>query len=211
MMFSERTSTVLNQLPIGNARAVRTMGTEDSSLLHKIGELRLRVWRASGTTVNLPNETVSWCDLVEDSNGLHFAVFREEELVAATRLNIYRNFVEMPGHTWMDALTEYPQEPFGVIGRLVVSPSIQHSGLGKFLDRECLYEAAKMGCASLLCDVPTYRVASLERMGFRQIQSPKFGVKLPEIAWTVMYIDLKDNKTMESPRLSARSSKRYGA
>lgn len=194
MISSDPKFGASNSLPLANARVVRFAGTENEPLLQQIGALRLQVWRATGTTIRLPKETVSWRDPVEDSDGIHLAVFRGDELVAATRLNVYQKFIDMPGNAWMDSLTEHPSEPYGVIGRLVVSSSFQHFGLGKFLDKECLKEAARQGCSSLLCDVPPYRVAPLEKMGFRVIQPPKLGVTLPEIAWTVMYIELKDNK-----------------
>ena len=183
-------------LTIEGAGLVRFDGFADESLLCQIGELRLSVWRASGTRIEVPAAIKSWRDTPQDSNGIHFALILGSELIAATRLNVYQNFVDMPGHDWFSSLKVKLATPFGMIGRLVVAPAYQHKGAGKWLDRECLREAALRGCKSVLCDVPSYRVESLTRMGFKAIQAPKKGVMLPEIEWTTMYLSLNDNKSI---------------
>jgi hypothetical protein len=126
--------------------------------------LRLEVWRASGTTINIPAETVSWRDSADDLNGLHIAILQSAELLAATRLNYYHKFTDIPVHKWLGRLTEKPQEPLGVIARLVVSPSAQHLDWENFLIESAFMKqpdrAALRFCASCLL------IASLHSRGW---------------------------------------------
>ena len=49
--------------------------------------------------------------------------------------------------------------------------------------------AKELGAASVVGDVPPYRVKHMERLGFTVVQPPKKGITLPNVEWTVVYLE----------------------
>jgi GNAT superfamily N-acetyltransferase len=174
----------LARRPAPTGYTVRTFFGKNRFDTDQLGALRLEVWLASRTQVR-DRSPRQW---IEQSDGfsLHIVIEQQGRIVAATRLSIYERFDDMPGAAWFNRLTEAIPGPVGIIARLVVHPAHQRHGLGKYLDEICIAISTAAGCQSVFCDVPPYRIASLERMGFRVIMPGKFGPALPEIAWTAM-------------------------
>lgn len=174
--------------PIPSMDFYSTFGHWDVTLLEQIITLRHLVWTAAG----IPMKNVgrdAWTD-DQDLYGMHVGIGSQGQLVAATRLGVFANWEEIPGSWWFNNLTEPVPGPVLTISRLVVSPTIQKQGLGRTLDTLAIETARMLGCKSVFCDVPPYRVEPLKRMGFRQIREPKVSRNFPTLTWTAMLYSL---------------------
>jgi GNAT superfamily N-acetyltransferase len=167
-------------------------GNDHTDLLDEIGMLRVHVWEASGVELNLPLVRGRWLDEA-DQAARHFAVRHDGKIVAASRLNLYREFAEIPDAEWYASMTALPSFPIAEITRLVVYPEYQHQGLGKALDEECIATARNWSAGCVFCDVPEYRISSLTRRGFKVVQEPKLGIRFPTVRWTAMMLDLQQS------------------
>lgn len=178
-------------------------GSERSDLLDEIGILRVRVWKAAGVELALPLLQGRWLDEA-DKTARHFAVLDTGKLIAASRLNLYREFRDIPNADWYTSVTVLPRFPVAEITRLVVAPEYQHQGLGKALDDESIALARAWSAGCVFCDVPDYRIDSLTRRGFRVIQEPKLGIRFPTVRWTAMILDLSQNQEYATHRRESR-------
>jgi GNAT superfamily N-acetyltransferase len=165
-------------------------GNDRPDLLDEIGTLRVDVWKATGIELTLPLLRGRWLDKA-DETARHFAVRHNGRVVAASRLNLYREFTDIPDAEWYTSLTVLPSFPVAEITRLVVAPEYQHQGLGKALDEECIATARTWSAGCVFCDVPEYRIGPLTRRGFQIVQEPKPGIRFPTVRWTAMILDLQ--------------------
>lgn len=168
-------------------------GAEKPDLLDEIGALRVRVWEATGVEQTLPLIRGLWLDEA-DNLACHFAIRHHGSVVAASRLNLYREFAEIPDAAWYTSLKRLPPFPLAEITRLVVSPDYQRQKLGTVLDEECIAIAKTRNAQCVFCDVPEYRMSHLTRRGFQMIQEPKLGIRFPTIRWAVMFLDLQKQR-----------------
>ena len=166
-------------------------GLSNPSLLDEVTSLRARVWMSSGYPMTITLADGKWSDAMEDSS-THFAIKNSQGiLIAASRLTIFSKISEMPQGDWFDGLTETPAAPIAYISRLVVDHSVKNCGLGYFLDSECIKLAKSKNLKSVFCEVPEYRMAGLERRGFKIVQQPKEGVVFPTLKWVAMLLPLE--------------------
>lgn len=177
--------------PSADYQLTSFFGRENSALFENIAALRVKVWRATGLEMSpdFPKDR-----LVEDldDRSVQFAVVDgKARLIAATRLTICPTENELPYAEWFNGLTERPPFPLGYISRLVVDPEHQSNGLGYYLDTVCIEHSKSHGAASVLCDIPDYRLAGLERRGFRIVQPPIRGIVFPTIHFIGMLLDLR--------------------
>ena len=168
------------------------LGRENSALFGRVAALRVKAWRATGLEMS-PNFPEDYLTDELDERSVQFAVINgRDDLLAATRLTMCPAQDDLPYPEWFKGLTEEPPFPLGYISRLVVEPSHQSNGLGYYLDTVCIEYAKSHDAVSVLCDIPDYRLAGLERRGFRIVQPPMRGIAFPTIHFIGMLLDLRN-------------------
>jgi GNAT superfamily N-acetyltransferase len=136
------------------------------SLIERIGELRVRAWRAN-TSFDPAMRT--WLD-AWDHSVRHWVVLRGDEPVGAARLSVHASLEEVPDpENYADVFGDPPPSPIASFNRLVVDPSARGLGLSKRLDEVRLSAAQAMGCRCAIGATPSgeARVRQLEALGFR--------------------------------------------
>lgn len=106
-----------------------------------------------------------------DASGLHFGVLEDAALVAAARLDVFRDCEEIPYLDRIDHLgiTDLPT-PIGVMSRLVVHPSSRRQGLGSLMDKHRIEVAKRRQLACLIgVTVAEYREAALAKLSFQKL------------------------------------------
>jgi GNAT superfamily N-acetyltransferase len=157
-------------------------GDANVQFLDQIGVTRFEVWRSVRTTKETPQD---WIDDL-DRTSLHLGFRIDSTLGAVTRLSMFATWEDTSESRWFNRLSEPVPGPVAIIGRLGVRPEFQGQGLGKYLDLICIEIARNLGAKSVFCDVPPYRVAPLQRMGFKVIMAPKRSRNFPDLTWTAM-------------------------
>lgn len=167
-------------------------GREYSALFDEIAILRVKAWRATGLEMSPDFPEDSLTEALDDRSVQFAVVTRNSELIAATRLTFCPSRQDLPYPEWFKGLTEEPPFPLVYISRLVVDPRFQSNGLGYYLDGVCIEYAKSRNAGSVLCDIPDYRLAGLERRGFRIVQPPIRGIVFPTIHFIGMLLDLRN-------------------
>lgn len=129
----------------------------------------------------------------------------ETPIIASSRVGVYESADKVDSIRWLlkDKNTRI-DGPIATIERLVVHPALKRKvvrgfiiggELGKTLDIYAINYARVVGCRWVFCDVPPYRIKTLESMGFKRdlfLTKKSARSKTPEIEWTGMLLDLDE-------------------
>jgi GNAT superfamily N-acetyltransferase len=157
-------------------------GDSAPEFLDEILATRFEVWRSVRTT---KEKIQDWAEDL-DQISLHLGLRIGATLGAVSRLSIFPTWDATSESRWFNRLTETVPGPVAIIGRLGVRDEFQGQGIGTYLDLVCIEIARHLGSKSVFCDVPPYRVAPLQRMGFKVIMAPKRSRNFPDLTWTAM-------------------------
>lgn len=152
----------------------------------EVSILRFSTWKDRTSTIK--PSTPDWRESMDDW-GWHFLIHQGNRLVGAARLHVYDEWSSSKSAEYFDGLNVSPKNPVGYLSRLVVDPNSQGLGIGTFLDKHRVLKAQELGAKSVICDVPSYRVPHMVKLGFKVCQSPKMGLALPDIEWTGLYLE----------------------
>jgi GNAT superfamily N-acetyltransferase len=87
-----------------------------------------------------------------DDHAWHWTIRMEDQLIAAARLTVHRDLVDVPDPHLFHQLSLLPVPvPIGYISRLVVHPKVRGQGLPGLLDKLRLNACSDLGCKSLVC------------------------------------------------------------
>lgn len=161
-------------------------GTSEPDLMNQIGALRWQVWKRTGYDIELSIPDEHWFDN-RDASSEHLAVVADDgTLIGATRVEWYESITHLQDTQLSDSIAQRADPPVVLISRLVVDQEYQGRGVGYFLDSCCIEIACSKGAQSILCDVPEYRIAGLQRRGFMLLEDPKPESTFPSIRWAAM-------------------------
>ena len=137
----------------------------DIPLMTRIGELRVRAWKARQP--DFPDMTI-WLDMF-DASARHWAILQGAVPVAAARMTIHNDLSEVPNaEIFTDAFPHGLAGPIASINRLVVVPACAGRGLSRMLDEVRVSAARRENCAHMI--VETYagatRTDALRALGF---------------------------------------------
>jgi predicted GNAT family N-acyltransferase len=118
----------------GEFRLATTSAPHDLSQIYK---LRVAAWRPHE---DIPPETTEWTDEF-DRRAEHFAIYRNDEIIAAARLSWHMTQHELPDVEVYHGSDFNPPRPIGCLGRCVVHPAFRKRGLATILDKERIRRA----------------------------------------------------------------------
>lgn len=162
-------------------------GLDSPELLEKIRRLRTSVWKQQKTRLAFDPATNEWMNEGDDI-GYHIAVTCNQHPIAASRLNLHSSLASLSDVRFYGSFSKHLKEPIAEICRLVVLQNYARQGLSKFLDAKLIALAASLHAGCVYCEVPEYRLQTLETRGFERLHSPKRGVMFPDIQWTPLYL-----------------------
>ncbi len=138
-------------------------GEEDTDLLQRIGEFRLRVW----------------CGLIDaavarqrfrldqfDYAGWHVADLRDGEIVGCGRLCGARAAGEIPDSCSFGPYLDQMRYPVGVLNRLAIHPEFCGNGLSRRVVSARVELACELGFEEVWVEAQRQRVVSMQRLGF---------------------------------------------
>jgi hypothetical protein len=198
----------------------------DNSVLSDIARLRYETWKDAAILnplYDLPkyeawNEkyTEKWLD-DNEHDYLHFCVYdtATNTFVATCRVGCHSSLTSIAGVNWLYNHTSPLEEGLAVtVERMVVDRRYRKctiakeglnpkglmfgGGISKMLDTICVVIARYLNARFVWCDVPSYRVSTLTKMGFT---SPLFYSKrsstsrTPDVEWQGMLLDLNTFST----------------
>ena len=142
--------------------------TGDANLLEQVYILRVSAWRTQAT---IDSGIVEWRDRF-DQDGRHWAFICCNAPVAAVRLTIHDNVLDIPDAEVFDGILPADTPlPIASYNRMVVHPSHRGMGLSSRLDEVSISAARDMGAACLVGSTGSVhgnkrRVESMLRLGF---------------------------------------------
>jgi GNAT superfamily N-acetyltransferase len=146
--------------------ALELIEVVESKAIQQILALRVLAWR-SFIQVD-PNQR-EWTDKF-DASARHWAILDEDVIVAAGRLSIHEQLVDVPdSEVYGTVFTTPPSPPIASMNRLVVHPSYRGLGLSDQLDEVRISAAERAGCSCVIGYTPSgdKRLAQLVRKGFQ--------------------------------------------
>lgn len=138
-------------------------------LLNQIAALRLDVWKSAATSLHKTSPN-SWISDYDHTNR-HFLSFSDDQLVAASRLDI-ANAVEalVDAEAITTCFPDWrPNPPIGFLKSLVVHPTARSQGLARKHDTERINFATLKKCKIIIGAAVSWRQASLARLGFNLV------------------------------------------
>jgi GNAT superfamily N-acetyltransferase len=146
----------------------------DSALLEEIYPLRARVWAGRGVLIQDFGDGL-WNDL-HDTHATHWVMRRADgAIVASARICIHEPSEPLPDAIECHGLGG---SKIAVLGRLVVDPEYQRSGISRLLDATRIAYARQQGCDAVLASTSAgaARVRSLQAIGFVEYYSVESAV-----------------------------------
>jgi GNAT superfamily N-acetyltransferase len=137
----------------------------DIPLMTRIGELRVRAWKARQP--DFPDMTI-WLDMF-DASARHWAILQGAVPVAAARMTVHNDLSEVPNaEIFTDAFPNGLAGSIASINRLVVDPAFAGRGLSRMLDEVRVSAARRENCAHMIAktDAGTRRTDALRALGF---------------------------------------------
>src|ERR1700733_50527 len=126
--------------------------------------LRFDIWNSETELKAVTKASAEIRDAHED-HARHWAAFRNEEMVASARMCVHSDLTESPDiGIFMDVELS---TPVATLNRLVVHASARGVGLAARLDECRISAAVAQGARSIVGSFPEYRIATLEKRGFR--------------------------------------------
>jgi hypothetical protein len=126
--------------------------------------LRFDVWNSE---TELKSATTASSEIrdAHDDHARHWAVFRDEEMVASARMCVHNRLADTPDYGALLGIEL--DAPVATLNRLVVHQGARRDGLATRLD-ECRISAAlAVGARCIVGTVPEYRIPALKKLGFR--------------------------------------------
>lgn len=151
----------------------------------EIGILRRKAW----TTVEgfdakvFPNKV--WMDKY-DIDAVHFAMFHEGKIIAASRVGVYHKYGDIPYINMMEQYKSYLELPVGSFNRLVIDQSYRGKNISKMFDEVRIAEAKKLGCKTIVGQAVRRRIAPLKKIGFEYIADIGSYDVLPNVELSMM-------------------------
>lgn len=141
--------------------------SDDRELLEKATRLRAAVWNLH-VGLDVFAEKV-WTDC-HDCHACHWGILNTSGyMVASARLCVHDTIEEFPDYFPGNTFDCDFDSPIAMMNRLVVHPDYQKRGLASGLDRVRINKALSLYCKSIVIEVPSYRIKSLERHGFEYV------------------------------------------
>ena len=157
----DRIENILKQI------SFREVG-KDRGLLQQIFKLRVTCRQDDGyiTSEKYPD---GWFDEM-DISANHFAVFREDKLIAAARINYYDKISEHYYFHYFNDLTGYPEnEPVAYLSRVVVLPEYRLAGISRSLVAIREQHALHKGVKNILTDVCDFQINNFLNYGYQNL------------------------------------------
>ena len=95
-------------------RVLRLEGPQDPKLMEEIYRLRLTVWRQHGDKMVGDFTSGFWSD-GEELRSVHWALFFEDTLIAASRLTFYDTLSEVPDGRFYSNIPAYRKGHFVIL------------------------------------------------------------------------------------------------
>jgi hypothetical protein len=166
---------------------------EDKELLSRIFKLRVTCRQEQGyiTPEKYPN---GWFDAADDI-ATHFAVFANDRLIGAARMNFYSSITDHVYFDYFDGLKGYPEnERIAYLSRIVVLPEYRLNGVSKSLVFLRESHAASHGVKHVLTDVCDFQIRNFENYGYKNLgmlHSEKIHWEVKPEDYFLMYKKLK--------------------
>jgi len=130
----------------------------DLSKLPLVCQLRAEAWEPDGILPPTVDE--------HEAHARHWIAFDGQRIIAAARLCVHEQVIELPEFELCPTSFEHYVGPFGSLNRMVVHPEARGRGLAQQLDRLRLSTAIEMGCHTVVVSTPQGRSRRLEALGF---------------------------------------------
>jgi hypothetical protein len=159
------------------------------STLEKIFELRESVWRNEPSLADVNQLHPDALRDAHDVHGLHWVITVEGLIIAAARLCIHHNPIELPYQDGFHHLIPNIPAPIASLNRLVVRPLMRRQGLSRPLTDVRIAAARSKGARSLIVEASPNRMPPLRDLGFVELGRSK-GEPYDLVPFTLMYFDL---------------------
>jgi GNAT superfamily N-acetyltransferase len=110
-------------------------------------------------------------ELDESSRTLHWGIFDDKRLIAASRLSIINNIVKLPYAEIFEEIDLNNTYEFGFYSRLVVHPEYRGLGLSKLLDEVRMEEIERLKIKTTVATARNWRLHYLEEKGWVKVLS----------------------------------------
>ena len=141
-------------------------GEENISMLRDIAAFRVDVWSRL-----IDSEVASARFGIDqfDYEGWQFVHLHGGNIIASGRLVVAAKEAQVPDLCSFKPYVQYMTFPLGILNRLTVHWGHSGKRLGSQLNLERIDLAARQGVSVLWVEVQTYRVPSMERLGFKDM------------------------------------------
>ncbi len=142
---------------------------DTSALLGQVGRLRVLAWKADGELPSIAPKSDTWLD-DHDLHAVNWAVMCDGRPVAAARMCVHYNAVDVPDLVSVAGFEASLPMPVAAFTRLVIDPQYRGLGLSSQLDNLRLEAAQSKGCGSAFAvtHLPR-RMQQLCQSGFRSL------------------------------------------
>ena len=180
IIVSHKDFPLPNQFTI---QAVNTCKNTNQQLLNDIGRLRYSVWLAEN--MKMPKDKQTLIDEI-DHNAILWAIYKQDEIVATARLNIYNDISQSPTSYMHQEFNHLFEPPTATFTRLVVDKQCRGLSFGKMLDNIRLAQAKLMNLKSVLLMCPLKRAEHLQKQGYENLGKAKPSKLWPNADWYLM-------------------------
>ncbi len=168
-------------------KAINTSKETDNDFMREVGQLRYKVWFDQGLDMSNSGDSNSMLD-ANDDNAIIWAVYHDGIMVGTARLNLFDDLAESPT-AYMHSELSCPA-PVATLTRLVLLEGCRGKNLGKLFDQIRLQQARILNAKTAFLMCPPWRVAPLERIGYKCLGKATPSKLWPDANWMIMMLDL---------------------